>query len=111
MKRYELQAFGLENLKLVDCPQPEPAGHGQVLVRIRACSLNYRDLMVVKGIYNPKMRLPIVPFSDGAGVVEAVGPGVSRMKPGDRVTAIFMQTWIDGRLTDAKAKSALGGAI
>jgi NADPH:quinone reductase-like Zn-dependent oxidoreductase len=111
MRRYELQSFGRENLKLVERPKPEPAGHGEVLVRIRACSLNYRDLMVVKGVYNPKMRLPIVPFSDGAGVVEAVGPGVTRMKPGDRVTPIFMQAWIDGPLTDAKSHSALGGAI
>src|SRR3954453_9593294 len=111
MRSYELPAFGLDSLKLIDRPRPEPAGHGQVLLRIRACSLNFRDLMVVKGIYNPKMRLPVVPFSDGCGVVEAVGPGVARVKPGDRVTPIFMQTWIDGPLTDAKAKSALGGAI
>jgi NADPH:quinone reductase-like Zn-dependent oxidoreductase len=110
MKRYELQAFGLENLKIVERPRPEP-GPGQTLVRMRACSLNFRDLMVAKGIYNPKMRLPIVPFSDGCGVVEAVGPGVTRVKPGDRVTPIFMQTWIDGPLTDAKSNSALGGAI
>jgi NADPH:quinone reductase-like Zn-dependent oxidoreductase len=76
-----------------------------------ACSLNYRDLMVATGIYNSKMRLPIVPLSDGCGVVEAVGPGVTRVKLGDRVTPIFMQTWIDGPLTDEKSKSALGGAI
>jgi NADPH:quinone reductase-like Zn-dependent oxidoreductase len=110
MKQYELQAFGLENLKIVERPRPEP-GPGQALVRMRACSLNFRDLMVAKGVYNPKMRLPIVPFSDGCGVVEAVGPGVTRVTPGDRVTPIFMQTWIDGPLTDAKSKSALGGAI
>src|SRR3954453_17326890 len=62
MKTYELQSFGLENLKLVERPRPEPAGHGEVLVRIRACSLNYRDLMVVKGVYNPKMPPPEGPF-------------------------------------------------
>jgi NADPH:quinone reductase-like Zn-dependent oxidoreductase len=108
MRAYELQAFGLENLKVVERPRPEP-GPGQALVRMRACSLNFRDLMVVKGIYNPKMHLPMVPFSDGCGVVEAVGLGVSRVKPGDRVTPIFMQAWIEGDLTDAKGKSALGG--
>ena len=110
MKVYELQRFGRENLKIVERPRPEPK-HGQALVRMTACSLNYRDLMVATGIYNPKMRLPIVPLSDGCGVVEAVGPGVTRVKPGDRVTPIFMQTWVDGPLTDEKSKSALGGAV
>lgn len=110
MKRYELTAFGLDNLKRVDRPRPEPTG-GQALVRVTAASLNYRDLMVVKGIYNPKMPLPRVPFSDGAGVVEAVGPDVTRVRPGDRVAGIFMQKWIDGPLTDEKGQSALGGAI
>ena len=109
MKRYELPAFGLENLQLVDRPRPEP-GPGRALVRVTATSLNYRDLMVAKGVYNPKMLLPRVPFSDGAGVVEAVGPGVTRVKPGDRVAGIFMQTWLDGPLTDEKSRSALGGS-
>jgi NADPH:quinone reductase-like Zn-dependent oxidoreductase len=110
MKAYELQQFGLDNLKLAQRPKPAPA-QGQALVRMTACSLNFRDLMVAKGIYNPKMKLPIVPLSDGCGIVEAVGPGVTRVKPGDRVCPIFMQTWIDGPLTDEKSHSALGGAI
>src|SRR5688572_5559004 len=110
MRAYSLQSFGLDNLKIVDRPRPEP-GPGQALVRIRACSLNYRDLLVAKGVYNPKMRLPIVPFSDGAGVVEAVAADVSRVKVGDRVTPIFMQRWIEGPLTDAGGQSALGGTI
>jgi NADPH:quinone reductase-like Zn-dependent oxidoreductase len=110
MKRYELPAFGLDNLKPVDRPRPEPAA-GQALVRVTATSLNYRDLMVVKGLYNPRMPLPRVPFSDGAGVVESVGPGVTRVKPGDRVAGIFMQAWLDGPLTEEKGRSALGGSI
>jgi NADPH:quinone reductase-like Zn-dependent oxidoreductase len=110
MRVYELQKFGLENLKIVERPKPTP-GPRQALARMKACSLNFRDLMVAKGIYNPKMRLPIVPFSDGVGVVEAVGADVKRVKVGDRVCPIFMQTWIDGPLTDAKSHSALGGAI
>jgi NADPH:quinone reductase-like Zn-dependent oxidoreductase len=65
--------------------------------------------MVVKGLYNPRLPLPLVPFSDGAGDVVAVGNGVSRVKVGDRVAGIFMQTWLAGELTDAKARSALGG--
>src|SRR5688500_1423759 len=108
MRRYELPAFGIENLKLVERARPEPAP-GQALVRVTATSLNYRDLRVVKGAYGPKMPLPRVPFSDGAGVVEAVGAGVTRVKPGDRVCGIFMQAWIDGPLTEEKSKSALGG--
>jgi NADPH:quinone reductase-like Zn-dependent oxidoreductase len=110
MKVYEIRAFGIENLALTERPQPSP-GHGEVLVKIRAASLNYRDLLMVKGLYNPRLPLPCVPFSDGAGDVAAVGAGVSRVKQGDRVTGIFMQKWISGELTDAGTKSALGGEI
>jgi NADPH:quinone reductase-like Zn-dependent oxidoreductase len=110
MKTYEISSFGLEHLKVVERPRPTPA-RGQALVKIRACSLNYRDLMVVKGLYNPKMPLPKIPFSDACGVVEAVGEGVTRVEVGDRVCPIFMQTWIDGPVTDEKSHSALGGAI
>lgn len=110
MKTYELQQFGLENLKSIEKARPAP-GPRQAVVRMKACSLNFRDLMVAKGIYNPKMRLPIVPFSDGVGVVEAVGSEATRVKVGERVCPIFMQTWINGPLTDLKSQSALGGAV
>jgi NADPH:quinone reductase-like Zn-dependent oxidoreductase len=111
MQLYEIRdGFGFENLRRAERPEPKP-GTGQVLVRVRAASLNYRDLLVVKGAYNPKMPLPRVPLSDAAGVVEAVGPGVTRVKVGQRVAGIFMQTWIDGEVDEAKARSALGGAI
>ena len=111
MKAYELQpGFGFDNLKLVERPDPKP-GPGQVLVEMKAWSLNYRDLLVVTGAYNPRMKLPMVPLSDGAGVVAAVGPNVSRFKAGDRVAPIFMQNWLSGPLTDDKGKSALGGAL
>jgi NADPH:quinone reductase-like Zn-dependent oxidoreductase len=111
MKVIELRdAFGIDHLTVADRPEPKP-GPGQVLLRMRAWSLNYRDLLVVKGLYNPRLRLPFVPLSDGVGQVAALGDGVSRVKVGDRVAGAFMQTWIDGDLTDAKAKSALGGAI
>jgi NADPH:quinone reductase-like Zn-dependent oxidoreductase len=82
-----------------------------VLVQIHAVSLNYRDLMMVKGLYNPKLRLPRVPCSDGAGEVIAIGKGVTAWKPRDRVCGIFMQNWIDGPPTPAKIKGALGGDI
>jgi NADPH:quinone reductase-like Zn-dependent oxidoreductase len=109
MKVIELQnTFGIDSLTLVERPEPQP-GPGQVLVNLRAVSLNYRDLMVVKGLYNPKLRLPMVPLSDGVGEVAAVGAGVTRVKVGDRVAGIFMQKWLAGELTEAKARSTLGG--
>jgi NADPH:quinone reductase-like Zn-dependent oxidoreductase len=111
MKTYELQgSFGIDSLALVERPEPRP-GPGQVLVEMRTWSLNYRDLMVVKGTYAPKLPLPFTPLSDGVGHVTAVGEGVSRVKPGDRVAGCFMQKWIDGEPTEAVAKTALGGAI
>jgi NADPH:quinone reductase-like Zn-dependent oxidoreductase len=110
MKVYEVKEFGIDLLALTEKPEPKP-GYGQVLVKIKAASLNYRDLMVVKGLYNPKMPLPRVPLSDGVGEVVEVGDGVTRVKPGDRVAAIFFQTWLSGELTETKTKSALGGAI
>jgi NADPH:quinone reductase-like Zn-dependent oxidoreductase len=111
MKAFQIQnTFGLDSLNLVDLPDPKP-GPGQVLVRVRAASLNFRDLLTVKGLYNPRMPLPRIPFSDGAGEVVATGAGVTRVKPGDRVAGIFMQTWLGGRPTAAMTESALGGAI
>jgi NADPH:quinone reductase-like Zn-dependent oxidoreductase len=109
MKAYEIrEAFGIDHLTIAERETPAPR-HGEALVRIRAVSLNYRDLMVVKGLYNPRIPLPFIPFSDGAGEVIAVGEGVSRVKVGDRVAGIFMQDWLAGELTDATQKSALGG--
>jgi NADPH:quinone reductase-like Zn-dependent oxidoreductase len=111
MKAYELRdEFGIDRLVLVDRPDPKPQPR-QIVVRMKAFSLNYRDLMVVKGLYNPKQRLPLVPLSDGAGIVETVGAEVRRVKVGDRVAGIFMQKWLAGPVTEAIAKSALGGAM
>ena len=110
MKSFELQSFGIDNLKLVDRETPRP-GPGEVLVRLKAASLNFRDLMVLEGTYNPRLKLPMVPLSDGVGVVEQTGSGVTRVKNGDRVAGIFMQRWIDGAPNREKAASALGGAI
>jgi NADPH:quinone reductase-like Zn-dependent oxidoreductase len=111
MKAFLLKnSFGIENLQLDELPQPEP-GPGQVLVKMRAWSLNYRDLMVARGVYAPKLTFPFQMLSDGAGDVAAVGQGVTRVKEGDRVAGAFMQTWIEGSASEAKAKSALGGNI
>lgn len=110
MRVYEIRSFGIDNLVLAERPQPTP-GYGQVMVKVRAASLNYRDLLMVKGLYNPRLPLPLIPFSDGVGDVIAVGEGVTRIKAGDRVAGIFMQRWLAGELTEATSKSALGGGI
>ncbi len=110
MRVWQVPSFGIDSLELVERPTPAP-GPGEVLVKIRAVSLNYRDLMIVKGAYNPKLRLPRIPCSDGAGEVTAIGAGVTAFKPGDRVSPIFMQNWLDGPPTPANVKGALGGDI
>ncbi|MGI9073577.1 MAG: zinc-dependent alcohol dehydrogenase family protein [Bryobacteraceae bacterium] len=110
MKSFEVQEFGIDKLALVDRKTPQP-GTGEVLVRLTAASLNYRDYMVVQGTYNPKLKRPMVPLSDGTGVIEETGSGVTRFKKGDRVAACFMQKWIDGPVNREKVLSALGGAI
>lgn len=107
MKAYEVQQFGIENLALVERDRPEPKT-GEVVVKFHAASLNYRDLMVVTGTYNPRMKMPAVPLSDGAGEVAAVGEGVTKWKAGDRVMPIFAQGWIDGETTEEKRRTSLG---
>ena len=91
----------------VELPTPKP-GHGQLAVRVRAASLNYRDLLITRGWYNPKLNMPAAFGSDLAGEVIAVGPGVSRFQVGDRVTGCFFPGWTDGPVTDTKVKSSLG---
>ncbi len=111
MRAVEIRGgFGLDNLALVERPDPRP-GAGQVLVRLRAASLNFRDLLTVEGKYNPKQKLPLIPGSDGAGEVVAAGEGVTRVKPGDRVCTLFAQRWIAGRPTRERLRSTLGGPL
>jgi len=110
MRVWQISSFGVDSLEFVERPTPVPAP-GEVLVNVRAISFNYRDLLVVKGQYNPKLKLPRIPCSDGAGEVVAVGEGVTQWKLGDRVAGIFMQNWLDGPPTAAKSKGALGGDI
>lgn len=111
MRAIELQqSFSIDSLQVTEQADPVP-GHGQVLLKMKAWSLNFRDLMLVRGQYNPKLRFPFVPLSDGVGEVVAVGPGVTSIRPGVRVCPLFMQQWQAGQLNDSHAKSALGGAI
>jgi NADPH:quinone reductase-like Zn-dependent oxidoreductase len=100
----------IEGLKLVDSPTPQP-GPGQVLVRIKAATLNYRDLLTIKGGYGSRQKFPLIPVSDGAGVVEAAGAGVREFAPGVRVVGSFFETWISGEPSAAKIQGALGSAV
>lgn len=99
--------FGLEQLQEVELPAPAP-GLGEVLVRTRCVSLNYRDYLVVSGRYNPRQALPLVPCSDAVGEVIALGDGVKRVKLGDRVAGCFAQRWIAGPITRDILRSTLG---
>jgi NADPH:quinone reductase-like Zn-dependent oxidoreductase len=110
MRAYPIKQFGVDHLEQVDLPMLQIAP-GMVLIKVCAVSLNYRDLLMVKGQYNPKMALPRIPCSDGAGEVVAIGEGVSRVQVGDRVCGIFMQRWLNGPLTAEGSKAALGGDV
>lgn len=111
MKAYQIiSANGPEGLKVVDLPEPKPSAK-QVLVRVRATSLNFRDHMVVTGNYGPGIQLPLVPLSDGTGEVVAVGDEVTRWTPGDRVAGTFFQGWQSGSFTRETGATALGGAL
>jgi NADPH:quinone reductase-like Zn-dependent oxidoreductase len=101
-------AFGIDNLKEMERPAPKP-GPGEIVVDMKAASLNYRDLLTV--LMGAGNALPLVPFSDGAGVVSAVGSGVTRVKVGDRVCPLFFQSWLSGPVTAESRMKALGGAL
>jgi NADPH:quinone reductase-like Zn-dependent oxidoreductase len=104
----QAKGFSLQLREGAPIRQPGPR---EVLVRVRAASLNRRDVSILKGFYPIGNRDTLVPLSDGAGEVAAVGPGTTRFKVGDRVAAIFFQGWISGRPTAQTGTSALGGAI
>ena len=97
MHAYQLPkgGAGIDALVKVERPDPKPA-YRQVLVKVAACSLNYRDLGIVRGTYRMPVRDNIVPLSDGAGEVVEVGAGVTRVKVGDKVAGCFFQRWPGG---------------
>jgi NADPH:quinone reductase-like Zn-dependent oxidoreductase len=112
MKAVEIRgSFGIDSLTLTERPEPK-LGPGLVVVKVKAASLNFRDLMTVKGQYNPKQPLPLIPLSDGVGEVVDVGAGVTRVKTGDRVAGAFAQKWLAGNNPSrAELRSTLGGPL
>ena len=101
---------GIDALEMTEWPSPEP-GLGQVKVRVRANSINYRDLNAVRAPGRMGLAFPRIPNSDGAGDVVAVGAGVSGIGVGDRVAGCFFQNWAAGDISAAAMASALGGPI
>jgi NADPH:quinone reductase-like Zn-dependent oxidoreductase len=96
MKAWLLNGFGLDNLQLGEAPTPTP-NQGEVLIKVSAVSLNFRDKAIVDGIYEPELvPKPLIPVSDAVGVVVAVGPGVTQVKEGDRVNSHLYSSWVDG---------------
>lgn len=100
----QINSWGTGGLSIAERHTPVPAPR-QVVVRMRAVSLNFRDLLVVEGRYDPKMRLPLTPVSDGVGEIIAVGPNVKRFRIGERVMPIHVPGWVAG----SGAESAEGG--
>jgi NADPH:quinone reductase-like Zn-dependent oxidoreductase len=103
-----LNSFGLGNLRQETRPL-EPLGDGLARVEIRAVSLNYRDLLVMRGIYDPGLRLPLIPLSDAAGVILEVGSQVDGLRPGDRVVTHAIPDWQEGPFNSRLTRSLLGG--
>jgi NADPH:quinone reductase-like Zn-dependent oxidoreductase len=111
IRQYQLRS-GDSGLRLVMTEVPAPtAGPGEVLVRVRATSLNRRDLSILRSSYSGGGREGLVPLSDGAGEVVALGPGVTRFRIGDRVAGTFFARWVDGRRSAEVNATARGGAV
>lgn len=99
MKRWQVSSFGRQNLRLVETAIPEP-GHNEVLVRVEAVALNYRELLILRDGMGMNPPLPLVPGSDMRGTVVSVGPDVAGFKPGDAVISTFFTRWQDGAQPD-----------
>jgi NADPH:quinone reductase-like Zn-dependent oxidoreductase len=112
MRAYQLPkgGAGIGALVKIERPNPKPA-YRQVLVKVTACSLNFRDLGIVRGTYRMPVRDNVVPLSDGAGEVVEVGAGVTRVKVGDKVAGCFFQRWSGGEPPPNVQANALGGSI
>lgn len=110
MRAWHIENFGIEGLSLKE-EVLSSLGPYEVRVKIHACSLNYRDLMVVRGHYNPKEKLPLIPLSDASGEVVEVGNLVKDFQVGDRVCGTFSQDWCHGMPTNRASKATLGSPL
>lgn len=110
MKRWHLTHFGLAHLEPGESPPPAPGSH-ELLVRVSAVSLNYRDRLVIEGAFFPDLAFPFTPASDAAGTVEAVGGHVTRFRRGDRVTTHFFARWKDGAVRPEEESESPGGPL
>jgi alcohol dehydrogenase len=109
MKAMVMESLGIDNLRLKELPDPKP-GPGEVLVRLRAASLNFRDVLALQGGYGSRQKTSgLIPLSDGAGEVVEVGPGVRRFKAGDRVVNTFFPGWLAGPPDERFLMRDLGG--
>jgi NADPH:quinone reductase-like Zn-dependent oxidoreductase len=109
-KKWIFDQFGFEHLKLQEDDVREPKDD-EVLLEMRAMSLNYRDILMIKGNYNPKLKMPLVPCSDGVGIVIKKGKNVDHLNEGDRVIPIFAQGWYDGSPFRNMLRKTLGGPL
>jgi NADPH:quinone reductase-like Zn-dependent oxidoreductase len=111
MRAYQVTtADGIDAIEQIETEIPTPKDD-EILVKMKACSLNYRDILITMGGYVRNDIRPIVPLSDGAGEVVKVGANVSTFQPGDRVIGNFFQSWETGKIDDDGLNSAMGGSI
>ena len=110
MKQWHITQFSLAHLQLGESAIPQP-GPRELLIRVAAVSLNYRDKLVIEGKFFPDLSLPFVPASDAAGIVESVGRDVTRFRPGDRVVTHFFTQWMDGSIRSEEDSISLGGRL
>ncbi len=111
MRAMQITKFGIENLAIAKLEKPK-AGPGQALVELKAASVNFRDVMVLKNQYGPTVQVPLIPCSDGVGIVEELGMGTTgRFEVGDRVSPIFFPKWLDGTASFENRSKSGGGEI
>ncbi len=111
MKAWQLENFGLDNLKQVELEKPEIT-EDQILIKVNSVSLNYRDTAIVEGIYTPELlKFPFIPVSDASGIVVEIGSKVTKFKKGDRVTSHMFTKWLDGKPKSDEQSHALGATV
>ena len=111
MRRWQIRSENKSKPLVLEDVAARKPGPGEARIRVRAASLNFRDLLVLRGTYPTGTDRPVVPLSDGAGEVVNVGPGVTRVAAGDRVTATTMSTWVDGAFDRAAAGESIGFSV